>query len=78
MRPTADAFWPSPIEPWSQYLTGTQGQRPRLRPAGLRGAEAHERNLEFHAWFNPYRVSMDTDRDALVPTHPGPACTRTG
>lgn len=37
----------------------------------LRGVrEAHARKLEFHAWFNPYRVLMDTNRDALVPTHP--------
>src|SRR2546426_6083303 len=26
VRPTADAFWPSPFEPWSEWLTGTQGQ----------------------------------------------------
>ena len=25
VRPTADAFWPSKVEPWSQYLTGSTG-----------------------------------------------------
>src|ERR1700727_1210155 len=25
IRPTADAFYPSPIEPWSVWLTGKQG-----------------------------------------------------
>ncbi len=70
VRPTADAFWPSPIEPWSKYLTGTQGQDPGYDPLAFAVREAHARNLEFHAWFNPYRVSMDTNRDALVPTHP--------
>src|SRR6476659_9991910 len=25
IRPAADAFYPSPYEPWSEYLTGTQG-----------------------------------------------------
>ncbi len=70
VRPTADAFWPSPIEPWSKYLTGVQGQDPGYDPLAFAVEEAHERNLEFHAWFNPYRVSMDTNRDALVPTHP--------
>src|SRR5437867_12198421 len=28
VRPTADAFWPSALEPWSEYLTGVQGQDP--------------------------------------------------
>ena len=28
IRPAADAFFDSEIDPWSQYLTGTQGQDP--------------------------------------------------
>ena len=71
VRPTADAFWPSPFEPWSQYLTGTQGEDPGYDPLAFQIAEAHKRNLEYHAWFNPYRVSMQTDPDQLVPSHPG-------
>jgi uncharacterized lipoprotein YddW (UPF0748 family) len=70
VRPTADAFWPSPYEPWSHWLTGTQGQAPGYDPLAFAVAEAHKRNLEFHGWFNPYRVSMGTDVNALVPTHP--------
>ena len=70
VRPTADAFWPSRFEPWSKYLTGAQGQSPGYDPLAFAVREAHARNLELHAWFNPYRVSMDTNRDALVPTHP--------
>jgi len=70
VRPTADTFWPSKLEPWSKYLTGTQGQAPGWNPLAFAVREAHARNLEFHAWFNPYRVSMDTNVDGLVPTHP--------
>jgi uncharacterized lipoprotein YddW (UPF0748 family) len=70
VRPTADTFWPSRLEPWSKYLTGTQGQHPGWDPLRFAVRQAHARNLEFHAWFNPYRVSMDTDVEALVPTHP--------
>jgi uncharacterized lipoprotein YddW (UPF0748 family) len=70
VRPTADAFWPSPYEPWSHWLTGTQGQDPGYDPLAFAVAEAHRRNLEFHGWFNPYRVSMGTDVNALLPTHP--------
>src|SRR4051812_26893879 len=70
VRPTADAFWPSKVEPWSQYLTGHQGGDPGYDPLAFAVAEAHKRNLELHAWFNPYRLSMGTDINALVPTHP--------
>ncbi|MFD6176316.1 MULTISPECIES: glycoside hydrolase family 10 protein [unclassified Isoptericola] len=70
VRPTADAFWPSPYEPWSQYLTGTQGGDPGFDPLGFAVSETHARNLELHAWYNPYRVSMQTDPTKLVPTHP--------
>ena len=38
VRPTADTFWPSRLEPWSKYLTGTPGRRPGLRPAAVRRA----------------------------------------
>ncbi|WBQ04938.1 glycoside hydrolase family 10 protein [Kribbella sp. CA-293567] len=70
IRPTADAFWPSKVEPWSQYLTGTQGGDPGYDPLAFAVAEAHKRNLELHGWFNPYRLSMGTNLNALVPTHP--------
>jgi uncharacterized lipoprotein YddW (UPF0748 family) len=72
VRPTADAFWPSPFEPWSKYLTGTQGGDPGYDPLAFAVAEAHRRNLEFHAWFNPYRITMNltTDVAGLSPTHP--------
>ncbi|GAA4214207.1 glycoside hydrolase family 10 protein [Actinocatenispora rupis] len=70
VRPTADAFWPSQYEPWSQYLTGTQGTDPGYDPLEFAVAEAHKRNLQLHAWFNPYRVSMQTDPTKLVPWHP--------
>jgi uncharacterized lipoprotein YddW (UPF0748 family) len=70
VRPTADAFWPSKVEPWSQYLTGKQGGDPGYDPLAFAVAEAHKRNLELHAWFNPYRLSMGTNLQALVPEHP--------
>ncbi|MGW0802293.1 family 10 glycosylhydrolase [Nonomuraea sp. NPDC002799] len=70
VRPTADAFWPSPYEPWSQWLTGTQGGNPGYDPLAFMVAEAHARNLEFHAWFNPYRVANHDDPSKLVATHP--------
>lgn len=70
VRPTADALWASPYEPWSQYLSGTQGQDPGWDPLGTAVREAHRRGLELHAWFNPYRIANNTDSSLLTPTHP--------
>ncbi|WP_435971026.1 glycoside hydrolase family 10 protein [Streptomyces sp. Qhu_M48] len=70
VRPTADALWPSPYEPWAQCLTGTQGRDPGWDPLGTAVEEAHARGLELHAWFNPYRVANHTDRTRLVAGHP--------
>jgi uncharacterized lipoprotein YddW (UPF0748 family) len=70
IRPTADAFWPSPYEPWSRWLSGTQGTDPGYDPLAFAVRETHRRNLEFHAWFNPYRVSMNDKLDELAPNHP--------
>ncbi|RVU25317.1 hypothetical protein EOT10_13740 [Streptomyces antnestii] len=70
VRPTADALWPSPYEPWSAVLTGTQGKDPGWDPLGTAVTEAHRRGLELHAWFNPYRVANHTDPSRLAATHP--------
>ncbi|WP_435876951.1 glycoside hydrolase family 10 protein [Streptomyces acidicola] len=70
VRPAADALWPSPYEPWSQYLTGTQGKDPGWDPLGTVVKEAHARGLELHGWFNPYRVAAHDDPKKLVASHP--------
>ena len=58
VRPAADAIYPSPYEPWSEYLTGRQGRAPEpyYDPLEFAVKEAHKRGLELHAWFNPYRA----------------------
>lgn len=70
VRPTADAFWPSPHEPWSAWLTGEQGVDPGWDPLAFAVEEAHERGLELHAWFNPYRVANHADPSRLAEDHP--------
>lgn len=56
VRPMADAFYKSRVEPWSHYLTGTMGESPGYDPLEFAVREAHRRGLELHAWFNPYRA----------------------
>ncbi|MFF2652352.1 glycoside hydrolase family 10 protein [Streptomyces sp. NPDC058045] len=70
VRPAADALWPSRYEPWSEFLTGTQGQDPGWDPLGTAVAEAHRRGLALHAWFNPYRVANHGDLGRLAEGHP--------
>jgi uncharacterized lipoprotein YddW (UPF0748 family) len=70
VRPTADALWPSPYEPWSHWLTGEQGKDPGYDPLAFLVEETHARGMKFHAWFNPFRVSRQADPAQLVPGHP--------
>jgi len=59
VSPMLDAFYPSQINPWSEFLTGQQGRSVEgiWDPLALMIEETHRRGLEFHAWFNPYRVT---------------------
>jgi uncharacterized lipoprotein YddW (UPF0748 family) len=61
IRPTSDALYPSKLVPWSRYLTGQSGLAPynNFDPLEFMIQTAHARGLEFHAWLNPYRASMD-------------------
>lgn len=71
VRTAADAFYPSPYEPWSQWLTGTQGllPKPYYDPLNFMIEEAHKRGFEFHAWCNPYRADFDIGRTNISPDH---------
>ena len=71
VRPSGDAFWPSDFAPWSDWLTGRRdGVGPGWDPLQFMVNEAHARNLEFHAWFNPYKGSQIGDPNQLQPDHP--------
>jgi uncharacterized lipoprotein YddW (UPF0748 family) len=73
VRPATDAFYPSPYEPWSQWLTGKQGEAPNpfYDPLAFAIEACRSRGLSIHLWLNPYRAEMDTTRGALVERHPG-------
>jgi uncharacterized lipoprotein YddW (UPF0748 family) len=72
VRPAGDAFYKSKIAPWSKYLTGKAGEAltDGFDPMPFMVEEAHKRNMEFHAWLNPYRASMDTLTANLAGYHP--------
>ncbi|MCA6916388.1 family 10 glycosylhydrolase [Pectobacterium versatile] len=60
VKPDGTALWPSKILPWSDMLTGNIGEDPGYDPLQFMLDEAHKRGMKVHAWFNPYRVSVNT------------------
>lgn len=58
VRAEGDALYASKLEPWSRFLTGQQGVAPQdgWDPLAWMIQECHKRNMECHAWINPYRV----------------------
>jgi uncharacterized lipoprotein YddW (UPF0748 family) len=71
VRPTADAFYPSQIEPWSEYLTGRQGTapNPEYDPLHFAIIESRRRGLELHVWLNPYRAYHPSQKNPVAPNH---------
>src|SRR5450432_3273273 len=71
VRPATDAFYPSPYEPWSEWLTGKQGlpPAPYYDPLQFMIEQAHKRGMEFHAWCNPYRAEFAICKSSIAPTH---------
>ncbi|WP_315823293.1 family 10 glycosylhydrolase [Paraflavitalea speifideaquila] len=72
VRSQCDAMYPSPIEPWSADLTGTQGKAPSpdWDPLQFMIDECHKRGIEFHAWINPYRaVSNSANLPGFAANH---------
>ncbi len=76
VRPQADAFYNSSLEPWSYFLTGTQGQAPDplYDPLQFWIEAAHDRGLELHVWLNPYRAhhidGKEISAQSIVKTNP--------
>jgi len=71
VRPACDALYASRLEPWSEYLTGTMGRAPSpvWDPLAFAIAEAHQRGLELHAWFNPFRALHNSAKSPIAPGH---------
>jgi uncharacterized lipoprotein YddW (UPF0748 family) len=68
VRPAGDAFYPSQLAPWSEYLSGRQGVAPSpfYDPVKLMVDECHKRNMEFHAWFNPFRALSHIQHSSIA------------
>lgn len=71
VRPACDAFYASPHEPWSEYLTGQMGKAPEpfYDPLAFAVQHAHARGLELHAWFNPFRARHTSVKSEAAANH---------
>ena len=68
VKPDAGVIFPSKINPTTRYFFGTDSKYEKdeypFKTDMLEFIidEAHKRNLEVHAWFNPYRISLTYDK----------------
>jgi uncharacterized lipoprotein YddW (UPF0748 family) len=71
IRTQADAFYPSKLEPWSEFISGRMGEAPKpfYDPLEFAVREAHRRGLQLHVWFNPYRVRVPGAKGPASPDH---------
>lgn len=76
VRPAADALYRSSLFPWSEVLTGTQGQAPPngFDPLAYWVERGHAKGLQVHAWINPFRITSTaqgkTNVQQLAQSHP--------
>ena len=68
IRPQADAWYNSSLEPWSEFITGRVGRNPGWDPLAYMVDECHRRNMDIHAWINPYRVKLTARESAFRET----------
>lgn len=69
VRVEGDALYESRFEPWSRFLTGVQGKSPGWDPLAFMVDECHKRNMELHAWINPYRALTKSTK-SVATNHP--------
>ncbi len=70
IRPNGDSLYPSKYFPWSDILTGTQGENPGYDPLKYIIQTAHDKNIAVHAWINPLRIRFSKTPSALSSDNP--------
>lgn len=70
VRPFSDAIYKSNIYPYSRYVSISEGVDPGYDILSYFIEEAHSRDIEVHAWINPYRVRNTTDITDISKSNP--------
>jgi len=69
-RPFSDAIYNSSIYPSSRYVTSLEGRPLDYDILSFFIEESHKRNIEVHAWVNPYRVRNTTSTSDISVSNP--------
>ena len=70
VRPFSDAIYKSNIYPYSSYVSTTEGLDPGYDILKFFIDESHKRNIEVHAWINPYRIRNTTNVEDISTSNP--------
>lgn len=70
VRIFSDAIYKSSIYPSSRSVVNTEGDDLPFDILDYFVKKAHNKNLELHAWINPYRISNDTDISVISKDNP--------
>ena len=70
VRPCSDAFYRSEIYPFSEYLTGKEGENPGYDPLEIFCDLAEKYDLSLHAWINPFRICSVRNRNTRAAENP--------
>ncbi|MBQ7136691.1 MAG: family 10 glycosylhydrolase [Bacilli bacterium] len=70
VRPFSDAIYESKIYPYSSYVSTSEGGNPGYDILKFFIKEAHARNIEVHAWINPYRIRNTTNIEDIKENSP--------
>ncbi len=68
VRPSGDAFYRSAIFPTSRWLSGVEGQSAQgnFDPLEYLCEVAAWRDIEVHAWINPYRLTTSAEQESII------------
>lgn len=70
VRPFSDAIYQSEIFPTSQTVLNDKNSSPAYDILSYFIEEAHKKDIEVHAWVNPYRISNETNISNITKDNP--------
>jgi len=70
VSPFSDAIYKSKYFPYTSTLTGREGKYPGFDYLDYFIKKAHQKDIEVHAWINPYRISSNNDTSKLDENNP--------
>lgn len=65
VRSFSDAIYESNYFPWSSTVSSSEGVSPGYDILNYFIEKSHQKNIELHAWINPYRIRNTTDTSTI-------------